>query len=159
MACLCISGVQLSPKWHIDNGIHSLCIGTKGEAFLIIDKQHIFTLPHFKVISPSSCTERLQWEDVPINDYRRTCLFRKARQQKTLPVPAEAINLFDLTFSTHPACDGSFCAARPRFIHRGGLRSPTLNVEVWRLIHQPGEGLLLQFVPKVPKHLTQVVIS
>lgn len=34
-------------------------------ASLIIDKQHIFTFPHFKTISPSSSTRRLQREDVP----------------------------------------------------------------------------------------------
>lgn len=34
-------------------------------ASLIIDKQHIFTFAHFKTISPSSSTRRLQREDVP----------------------------------------------------------------------------------------------
>lgn len=48
MPSLYISEVQLSPKWHIDNNIHSCCIETKGEAFLIIDKQHIFTFSFFQ---------------------------------------------------------------------------------------------------------------
>lgn len=101
MPSLYISEVQLSPKWHIDNNIHSCCIETKGKAFLIIDKQHIFTFPHFKMISPSSSTQCLQCEDVPIKNYRRTCLFRKAWQENTLPsVPAlgEAINQLNFSF-------------------------------------------------------------
>lgn len=101
MPSLYISEVQLSPKWHIDNNIHSCCIETKGKAFLIIDKQHIFTFPHFKMISPSSSTQCLQCEDVPIKNYRRTCLFRKAWQENTLPsVPAlgEAINQLNFLF-------------------------------------------------------------
>lgn len=98
---LYISEVQLSPKWHIDNNIHSCCIETKGKAFLIIDKQHIFTFLHFKMISPSSSTQCLQCEDVPIKNYRRTCLFRKTWQENILPsVPGlgEAIKQLNLTF-------------------------------------------------------------
>lgn len=98
---LYISEVQLSPKWHIDNNIHTCRIETKGKAFLIIDKQHIFTFPHFKMISHSSSTQCLQCEDVPIKNYRRTCLFRKAWQENTLPSVAalgEAINQLDLTW-------------------------------------------------------------
>jgi hypothetical protein len=75
MCCLCISEMQLSLKWHIDNNVHSCRMETKGKASLIIDKQHIFTFPHFKVISPSSSVRRLQREDVPIKRYRHTCLF------------------------------------------------------------------------------------
>lgn len=66
MPSLYISEVQLSPKWHIDNNIRSCCIETKGKAILIIDKQHIFTFPHFKTITPWSSTQCLQCEDVPI---------------------------------------------------------------------------------------------
>ena len=102
MPSLYISEVQLSPKWHIDNNIHSCCIETKGKAFLIIDKQHIFTFPRFKMISPSSSTQCLQCEDVPIKNYRRTCLFRKAWQENTLPsllaAPGEAINQLNFIF-------------------------------------------------------------
>lgn len=121
MPSLYISEVQLSPKWHIDNNIHSSCIETKGKAFLIIDKQHIFTFPHFKMISPSSSTQCLQCEDVPIKNYRHTCLFRKAWQENTLPsVPTlgEAINQLNLTlffffssFFSHHTFDCSFCAS------------------------------------------------
>lgn len=76
-------------------------IETKGKAFLIIDKQHIFTFPHFKMISPSSSTQCLQCEDVPIKNYRRTCLFRNACQENTLPsVPALVKPLTNLTFYT-----------------------------------------------------------
>lgn len=112
MPSLYISEVQLSPKWHIDNNIHSCCIETKGKAFLIIDKQHIFTFPHFKMISPSSSTQCLQCEDVPIKNYRRTCLFRKAWQENTPPsVPAlgEAINQLNLTSLFFSDC--SFCTS------------------------------------------------
>lgn len=120
MPSLYISEVQLSPKWHIDNNIHSCCIETKGKAFLIIDKQHIFTFPHFKMISPSSSTQCLQCEDVPIKNYRRTCLFRRAWQENTplpsVPALGEAINQLNLTFFyfffyTHHIFDCSFCVS------------------------------------------------
>lgn len=126
MPSLYISEVQLSPKWHIDNNIHSCCIETKGKAFLIIDKQHIFTFPHFRTISLSSSTQCLQCEDVPIKKYRRTCLFReKAWQENTFPsVPAlgKAINQLNLTclFPTHHFFDCSFCASYLMSLHQNG---------------------------------------
>lgn len=86
MLSLCISEVQPSPKWHTDNNIHSCCIETKDEAFLIIDKQHIFTFPHLKVISPWSSTQCLQCEDVPIKKQQAHLLIQEdlARKQRPL---------------------------------------------------------------------------
>lgn len=87
---LYISEVQPSPKWHIDNNIHSGGTETKDEAFLIIDMQHIFTFPHFKMISPWSSTQCLQREDVPIkkNTGIPVCSGRLGKKTHPPSVPA-----------------------------------------------------------------------
>lgn len=142
MLSLCISEVQLSPKWHTDNNIHSCCIETKEEAFLIIDKQHIFTFPHLKVISPWSSTQCLQCEDVPIKK-QQAYLFIQERLGKKTPAPVLQLREKPLTnltflplfFHTHTFnfFDWSFCASyllfnycrRGRNTHRGSGFKPT----------------------------------
>lgn len=66
---------------------------------LIIDKQHIFTFPHFKTISPSSSTRRLQREDVPYQKVQ-AYLFVWEGLPRTPPPSIPALgNQLTLTFS------------------------------------------------------------
>lgn len=69
-------------------------------ASLIIDKQHIFTFPHFKTISPSSSTRRLQREDVPYQKVQAYLFVWEGLPRKYPPHPlGENSNQLTLTVS------------------------------------------------------------
>lgn len=83
-------------------------------ASLIIDKQHIFTFPHFETISPSSSTQRLQREDVPYQKVQAYLFVWEGLPRKyppalpPTPIPAlgEKSNQLFLSFLFY----SSFCA-------------------------------------------------
>lgn len=139
---LYISEVQPSPKWHIDNNIHSGGTETKDEAFLIIDMQHIFTFPHFKMISPWSSTQCLQREDVPIKKTQAYLFVQEDLARKRIPPPFQlwVKPVTNFTFLNASKfwllllCFISHFIAQEGEETQTGFRLQTLNVHLIKLV-------------------------